>query len=236
MAWSVDTTVLELPALVAPRQESTFSPPSYGGQSALQPQQQLLPQQLLQQYHMSDTHHQGGYAKPQLDVPYNTDFSLLSPGGESGYGSACSVGQASPMSRNVGGSPAPPRPSSRATPALDPEMEESFLISATNTLNNFGPTAYTTYDSYNTITNTLNESFDNTHERPIDNSFGSPMAAGYSPPFVDNPCDFPFSPQTSNIAYEPQQPQHSHSQPQPQHQQHLQEEEKQQFRVPPGEF
>lgn len=233
MAWSVDTTVLDLPSLVAPGHENPFSPQSYGGQTALQPQQQLLPQQLLPQYHMSDTHQQGGYTKPQLDVPY-TDFSLLSPGGESGYGSACSVGQASPMSRNVGGSPAPPRPSSRATPALDPEMEGTFITSSTNILN-YGAAGYTAYDSYNTnITDTLNTSFDTQYDRTHDSSFGSPMAAGYSPPFVESQCDFPFSPSTSTTSYEPQQPQHSHSQPQ--HQQHLQEEEKQQFRVPPGEF
>lgn len=232
MAWSVDTTVLDLPALEL---GSTFSPHSYGGQTALQPQQQLL-----QQYHMSDTHQQGGYAKPQLDVPY-PELNLLSPGGESGYSSACSVGQASPMSRNVGGSPAPPRPSSRATPALDPDMENNYITSSANyitstanILNNYGATGYAAHDSYNTpITETL-DSFDHTYEHTHNKSFESPLPAGYSPPFVENTLDFPYSPQTSTIAYEPQQPQLSHSQPQ--HQQHLQEEEKQQFRVPPGEF
>lgn len=236
MAWSADTTVLDLHSLVAPGGlENTFSPQSYGGQPALQPQQQqLLPQQLLPQYQMLDTHHQGGYVKSQLDVPY-TDFSLLSPGGESGYGSACSVGQASPMSRNLGGSPAPPRPSSRATPALDPDMEGSFITSATNTLNNYGAAGYAAYDPYNTtITDTLNSSFETTYDPTHDSTFGSPLTAGHSSPFVENHCDSPFSPPTSTISYEPQQP--HHSQPQPQHQQHLQEEEKQQFCVPPGEF
>jgi len=232
MAWIVDNTVLDLHALVGSGLDNAFSPQSYGGQQALQPQpqQQHLQQPQQQQYQMFDTQQQGGYTKSLLDVPYSGDFGLLSPGGESGYGSACSVGQASPMSCNVGGSPAPPRPSSRATPALDLDMEGSYITSAANTLHNYGAVGYAAFDTPTTINDTLNSSFETStsYDRVLDTSFGSPLAPGYSSPYVEPHCDSPFSPQALS-SYEPQQPiqQHHHL-----HQQIKQEEDKQQFCVP----
>lgn len=221
MAWSADTTVLDLHSLVTPGLDKSFSPQTFGGQ---QQQQQQQEQQQQFQHHqhpqcqMFDTHQQVGYSKSYLDVPFS-EYGLLSPGGESGYGSSCSVGQASPMSRNLGGSPAPLRPPSRATPALEFDMEASFITSATNTLNNYGAAGYAAYESQNSACDTLNSSFDTSYERILDTNYGSPMA-GYASPYVEPPCDSPYSLAAAS-SYEPQQ-------------QHLQqdEEQQQQHRVP----
>jgi len=200
MAWSADSTVLDLHSLVAPGLDKSFSP-VFGGQ----PENQQVPQQFQQhrhqpqQYQMFDNTNQQGYNKSFLDVPFN-DYSLLSPGGESGYSSSCSVGQASPMSRNPGGSPAPLRPPSRATPALDLDMEasfitspssSSFITSAANTLNNYGAAGFQAFETQN-IFDTTSNCLDTSYEQLLDTSYGSP-APGYSSPYVEPTCDSPYS-------------------------------------------
>ncbi|XP_045599515.2 Friend leukemia integration 1 transcription factor [Procambarus clarkii] len=211
MAYSVDTTVLDLHSLVTPGLEKSFTPQTFGGQQAQQQQQQQQPQ-----YQMFDTHQQVGYSKSYLDVPFG-DYGLLSPGGESGYSSSCSVGQPSPMSRNVGGSPAPLRPPSRTTPALDLDMEASFITSATNTLNNYGAAGYAAYEAQNNVCDALNSSFETSYDRGLDTSYGSPLA-GYASPYVEPPCDSPYSLAAAS-SYEPLQ-------------QQQQEEDSQQFCAP----
>lgn len=217
MAWSADSTFLDLHSLVTPGLDKAFSPQIFGGQQEKQPQPQQFqqqPQQQPQQYQMFDTPQQVGYTKTYLDVPFG-EYGLLSPGGESGYSSSCSVGQASPMSRNPGGSPAPLRPASRTTPALDLDMEATFITSAANTLNNYGPAAF---DSQNNLYDTVNSSFDTSYER-LDTSYGSP-AAGYASPYVEPSYDSPYSSAASS-SYEPQQ---------------SQDEDARQFSVPSGKL
>ncbi|XP_047471027.1 Friend leukemia integration 1 transcription factor-like [Penaeus chinensis] len=202
MAWSADSTFLDLHSLVTPGLDKAFSPQIFGGQQEKQPQPQQFQQQPPQQpqYQMFDTPQQVGYTKTYLDVPFG-EYGLLSPGGESGYSSSCSVGQASPMSRNTGGSPAPLRPPSRTTPALDLDMEATFITSAANTLNNYGPAAF---DSQNNLYDTVNTSFDTSYER-LDTSYDSP-AAGYASPYVEPSYDSSYSSAASS-SYEPQQSQ-----------------------------
>lgn len=224
-SWSVDVTVWDLNSLVSPGLESSFSPQTFGGQQA-RPQHQYQQQQEFQhpqqpQHQMFDVPQQAGCTKPYLDVPFS-DYGLLSPGGESGYSSGCSVGQASPMSRNVGGSPAPPRPTSRTTPALDGNMETSYITSASNTLNNYGAVGYEAFDNQNNAYDALNTSFDTTYDRGLDTSYGSP--GGYSSPYIEPTCDSPYSLPPSS-SYEPlQQPEQRESQ------------QEKQFRAPPGKL
>ncbi|XP_050710970.1 DNA-binding protein D-ETS-6-like [Eriocheir sinensis] len=220
MSWSPDTLVWDLSSLVSPGLES-FSPQTFGGQQAppQQQQQQQFPYPQQSQHQMFGAPQQAGCTKPYLDVAFS-DYGLLSPGGESGYSSACSVGQASPMSRNVGGSPAPPRPTSRTTPALDGTMETSYITSASNTLNNYGAVGYEAFDNQNNAYDALNSSFDTTYERGLDTSYGSP-APGYSSPFIEPSCDSPYS-LPPPCSYEPpQQPEQQDSQ------------QEKQFRAPP---
>lgn len=224
MSWCVDVTVLDLNSLVSPGLDSSFSSQTFGGQQVRpqhhQQQQFQHPQQPQNQ--MFEAPQQVGYNKPYLDVPFS-DYGLLSPGGESGYSSGCSVGQASPMNRNVGGSPAPPRPNSRTTPALDGNMETSYITSASNTLNNYGAVGYEAFDNQNNAYDALNSSFDTTYDRAIDTSYGSPLA-GYSSPYIEPTCDSPYSLPPSN-SYEPLQ--------QSEQQENNQEK---QFRAPPGKL
>lgn len=206
MAWSADSTILDIHSLVGPGLDKSFSPQTFGGQHQHQSHQ---PQQHLHQvqYQMFDTPQQVGYNKSYLDVPFAGEYGLLSPGGESGYSSNCSVGQPSPLSRNMEGSPAPLRPPSRTTPTLDSDMEASFLTSATNTLNNYGATGYAAFDSQNNIYDTLNTSYDTVYNEPtLDTSFGSP-ATYCSSPYVEPPCDSPYSAAAAGgtTAYEPPQ-------------------------------
>lgn len=215
MAWSADSTFLDLHSLVTPGVDKAFSPQIFGGQQEKQPQPQQFQQPQQQtHYQMFDTPQQVGYTKTYLDVPFG-EYGLLSPGGESGYSSSCSVGQASPMSRNTGGSPAPLRPPSRTTPALDLDMEATFITSAANTLNNYGPAAF---DSHNNLYDTVNTSFDTSFER-LDTSYDSP-AAGYTSPYVEPSYDSSYSSAASS-SYEPQQ---------------SQDEDSKQFSVPSGKL
>lgn len=210
MAYSADTTILDLQSLVVSGlDDNSFSPPTFGGQQH-QLQQQAQPlhhqqqqhhhqqqqqfQQLQQQpqYQMFDTAQQVGYNKSYLDVPFG-EYGLLSPGAESGYGSNCSVGQPSPLSRTMEGSPAPLRPSSRTTPNLDSELESNFITSATNTLNNYGATGSAAFDSQNNIYDPLNTSYETVYyDQHFDTSFDSP-APLCSSPYVEPPCDSPYS-------------------------------------------
>lgn len=227
MSWSADVTVLDLNSLVSQGGEASFSPQTFSGQQA-RPLHQLPQQQHFQhpqqpQYQMFDASQQTGFSKPYLDVPFS-EYSLLSPGSESGYSSACSVGQASPMSRNVGGSPAPPRPTSRTTPALDGNMESSYIINAistaSNTLHNHGVVGCEAFSGQNSVYDVLNSSFDTSYDRVLDTSYGSP-AAGYSSPYIESTCDSPYS-LPPPLAYEPAlQPEHQESQ------------QEKQFKVPP---
>lgn len=226
MSWSADVTVWDLNSLVSQGVETSFSPQTFGGQQVRplhqHQQQQYFHHSQQPQHQMFDAPQQTGCNKPYLDVPFN-EYSLLSPGGESGYSSGCSVGQASPMSRNVGGSPAPPRPPSRTTPVLDGNMEASFITSASNTLNNYGAVGSEAFDSQNNVYDVLNTSFDTTYDRGLDTSYGSPLA-GYSSPYIESNCDSPYSlPPPSS--YEPL------------HQQEQQEpQQEKQFRAPPGKL
>lgn len=213
----------DLTSLVSQGVDASFSPQTFGGQQARLPhqhqQQQHFQHPQQPQHQMFDAPQQTGCNKPYLDVPFN-EYGLLSPGGESGYSSGCSVGQASPMSRNIGGSPAPPRPPSRTTPVLDGNMEASYITSASNTLHNYGPVGYEAFDSQNNVLyDALNTSFDTTYDRGLDTSYGSPLA-GYSSPYIESNCDSPYSlPPPSS--YEPL------------HQQEQQEQQEKQFRAPP---
>lgn len=215
MSWGADVTVLDLNSLVSQGVETSFSPETFGGQQPRLlhqlPQQQHFQHPQQAQYQMFDAPQQTGYSKSYLDVPFS-EYSLLSPGGESGYSSGCSVGQASPMSRNVGGSPAPPRPTSRTTPALDGNMESSYITSASNILHNYGAVGCEAFGSQNNVCDVLNSSFDT--------SYGSP-AAGYSSPYIESTCDSPYS-QSAPLAYEPTL-QHDH-------------QESDQVKVPPGKY
>ncbi|KAK7066997.1 hypothetical protein SK128_007733 [Halocaridina rubra] len=198
MAWSADTTFVDFHSLVGDLDKS-FSPQTFGGQH------QHLQQQPQMQYQMLTTPpQQVGYNKAYLDVPF-CDYGLLSPGAESGYSSNCSVGQPSPLSRNMEGSPAPLRPPSRTTPSLDTDMEGSFLTSATNTLNNYGATGYAAFDSQNNIYDTLNTSYDTVYEPTLDTSFGSPATTYCSSPYIEPPCDSPYSAAAASSSYEPPQ-------------------------------
>ncbi|KAG0716449.1 DNA-binding protein D-ETS-6 [Chionoecetes opilio] len=227
MSWSADGTLWDLNTLVSQGVETSFSPQTFGGQQPRplhqqQHHQQHIPQPQQPHHQMFDAPQQIGCSKPYLDVPF-LEYSLLSPGGESGYSSGCSVGQASPMSRNVGGSPAPPRPTSRTTPALDGNMEASYITSASNTLNNYGAVGYEAFDCQNNVYDVLNSSFDNTFDRGLDTSYGSP-AAGYSSPYIEPACDSPvYMPSAST--YEPVQPKEQKEPPQ-----------EKQFRAPPGKL
>lgn len=216
--------MLDLNSLVNSGLESSFSPQTLGGQQA-PPQLQHHQQQQFQypqqpQHQMFDAPQQAGCTKPYLDVPFS-DYGLLSPGGESGYSSGCSVGQASPMSRNVGGSPAPPRPTSRTTPALDGNMETTYITASTDLLYNHGVVGYEAFDNQNNTYDALNSSFD--CERRPDTSYGSPLPVCLSP-YIEPTCDSPYSLPASS-SYEPQQ--------------QLDQQENQQerqFRAPPGKL
>ena len=214
----------DLNSLVSQGDESSFSPQTFGGQQArpLHQYQQQQPLQHPQQHQMFYAPQQTGLSKPYLDVPFS-EYNLLSPGGESGYSSGCSVGQASPMSRNIGGSPAPPRPPSRTTPALDGTMETSYITSASNTLHNYGAVGHEAFDAQNNVCDVLNSSFDTSYERLFDTSYGSPIA-GYSSPYIEPTCDSPYNP-LPQCSYEPVQQQE---------QQEPQQEK--QFRAPPGKY
>lgn len=226
MSLSPDSLVWDLSSLVSAGLEP-FSPQTFGGQQAppQQQQQQQFPYPQQSQHQMFGAPQQAGSNKPSyLDVGFS-DYSLLSPGSESGYGSSCSVGQPSPMSRNVGGSPAPPplRPTSRTTPGLDGTMENCYITDASNTLYNHGAVGYEAFDNQNNAYDAFNSSFDTTYERGLDTSYGSP-APGYSSPFIESTCDSPYS-LPAPCGYEPlQQPE----------QQEIQQEK--QYRAPPGKL
>lgn len=225
MAYTADSTIMDLHSLVTPGLDKAFSPQIFGGQQEKQQQHQQTPQQQYHhfqqqqsQYQMFDTPQQVGFTKTYLDVPFS-EYGLLSPGGESGYSSSCSVGQASPMSRNTGGSPAPLRPPSRATPALDLDMEATFITSAANTLNNYGAAGYAAFENQNNLYDALNSSFEASFDR-LETSYGSP-APGYASPYVEPSCDSPYNSAASS-SYEPQQ--------------QSQDEDSKQFAVPSGKF